>query len=227
MVSYRPTVWLSLLLAMAVGLGFGGCGIIAVKPPAETEAPPAAPWDPAVYAEFVAENMAFLNRYYSDEYAPYPFVVDTPGGSTLIQALMAFEQATLLVDRLDIGHLSDAGKTAVILDHVRDHYAYRLAPNRWASAAEVAETGRGDCKGLSLLLLSLLEAADVQAYAAIANGHMWVNAYYDHRWHVLETDTDAQRRRIYQTPGFYDAPLYKIYADKTLKRVSLHPAPDD
>ena len=83
---------------------------------------------------------------------------------------------------------------------------------------ETIRTQNGDCKSLSLLLVSLLTSAGYDSYAGISNGHMWVVAYENNRWQVLDLDQHPARRKTYSTPGFYDDPLYKIYPDRSENR---------
>jgi hypothetical protein len=66
--------------------------------------------------------------------------------------------------------------------------------------------------------MSLWLSAGFDAYLAISNGHMWANVYYDDTWHVFEVDKDPQRRSVYDMPGFYEYPLFKIFKDKSFKR---------
>jgi hypothetical protein len=47
---------------------------------------------------------------------------------------------------------------------------------------------------------------------------MWTNVYFDNEWHVLEVDKDSDRNKIYQMPGFYKDPIYKVFIDHTMKR---------
>lgn len=42
--------------------------------------------------------------------------------------------------------------------------------------------------------------------------------FFDNKWHVLEVDKDPERNKIYQIPGFYENPVYKIFKDRALKR---------
>ena len=99
-------------------------------------------------------------------------------------------------------------------------YEFQADPDtyHWQTVAETIKAKKGDCKNLSLLLMSLLLSAGINTHAAISNGHMWVNVYYDKKWQVLEVDKDSERNKIYQTPGFYKNPLYKVFMDRTEKR---------
>ena len=176
-------------------------------------------WNLASYAEFVKENMAEMNANYSTEYVPYEFIVDTDYGSTVIQNLLDPASATAVNTALT----SDANPHPSaplmgIYQHIINHYDYILDPLKWQSVEETIKTRKGDCKSLSLLLMSWLTAAGYDAYAGISNGHMWVNVNHDNRRQVLELDPDHERNTIYRIPGFYENPLYKIYPDRSEKR---------
>jgi uncharacterized protein YceK len=176
-------------------------------------------WNLASYAEFVKDNMAEINANYSTAYTPYEFVVDTDDGSTVIQNLLDSESATVVNN----GPLGDANPhpsapSMRIYQHIINHYDYIFDPLKWQSVAETIRTQKGDCKSLSLLLMSCLTNAGYDTYAAISNGHMWVNVNHNNQWLVLELDLDPERNTIYSIPGFYENPLYKIYPDHSEKR---------
>jgi hypothetical protein len=176
-------------------------------------------WNLASYAEFVKENMAEINANYSTVYAPYEFVVDTDCGSTVIQNLLDTESTTAIT----AGLMSDANPEPSdslmhIYQHIINHYDYILDPGKWQSIEETIRAKKGDCKSLSMLLMSCLAAAGYDTYAAISNGHMWVNVNHENQWQVLELDRDRERNTIYRIPGFYENPLYKIYPDRSEKR---------
>ena len=196
-----------------------GCAAIQKeKIPAESIIPELK-WNLASYAEFVKENMTEMNANYSTVYAPYEFIVDTDYGSTVIQNLFDPESAT----SINTGLMGDANPEPSaplmrIYQHIINHYDYSLDPLKWQSVEETIKTQKGDCKSLSLLLMSCLAAAGYDAYGAISNGHMWVNVNHGNQWQVLELDLDPERNTIYRIPGFYDNPLYKIYPDRSEKR---------
>jgi hypothetical protein len=176
-------------------------------------------WNLASYAEFVKENMAEINANYSMEYAPYDFVVDTDYGSTVIQNLLDSESATAINTGVPIvANPQPSEPLMFIFHHIINHYDYILDPGKWQSIEETIRAKRGDCKSLSLLLMSCLAAAGYDTYAAISNGHMWVNVNHENQWQVLELDRDRERNTIYRIPGFYENPLYKIYPDRSEKR---------
>jgi hypothetical protein len=79
----------------------------------------------------------------------------------------------------------------------------------------------GDCNSLSLLLMSLFQAAGIDTYAGISNGDMWVYALGHDNWQLLELDQDPKRKKMYSLPGFYNNPVYKIYVDHSEKRKTL------
>jgi len=196
-----------------------GCAAIQrEKLPAESIIPELK-WNLASYAEFVKENMTHLNANYSTVYAPYAFIVDTDYGSTAIQNLLDTESTTSINAAL-MGDASPEPSEPLmrIYQHIINHYDYILDPLEWQSVAETIRTQKGDCKSLSLLLMSCLTNAGYDTYAAISNGHMWVNVNHDNQWQVLELDLDPERNTIYRIPGFYENPLYKIYPDRSEKR---------
>lgn len=195
-----------------------GCALIGRKPPPEETL---IPWDMHNYADFVRQNIAALNRRYTHDYVNYEFIVDTEYGSTRVQDLIAPQALADVIRQLDIRTSDPAVKVAMIKGYLRDEYTYVAEREHWSPVKETLSEKRGDCKNLSLLLLSMLIATGIEAHGAISNGHMWVNAFYNNRWHVLETDPQTDRTLIYQIPGFYKTPLYKVYPDRTLKRKKI------
>lgn len=215
-IEYRLHWLMTIFIAVAL-LSIDGCGHHLGR---LTKAPPAPiePWNPDAYRDFIAENLILMDHIYSDQYIEYPFMVDTEAGSALIQDLIDPDAVRSLAEQI----LSTEGESRQILDAAQRYLMvvthYRVQPGVWMTVNETLEIGVADCKGRSLLLLSLLLAANQEAYAAIGSGHMWVVAQVDGRWQTVETDPDPERRRIYSMPGFYERPLYKIYADRTIKR---------
>jgi hypothetical protein len=196
-----------------------GCAAIQKqKIPAESIIPELK-WNLASYAKFVKENMTEINANYSNVYAPYEFIVDTDYGSTAIQNLLDPESTT----SINAGLMGDTNPEPSaplmrIYQHIINHYDYILDPLKWQSVEETIRTQKGDCKSLSLLLMSCLTNAGYDTYAGISNGHMWVNVNHENQWQVLELDLDPERNTIYRIPGFYENPLYKIYPDRSEKR---------
>ena len=211
------------LRAITIGLLtvflLSGCAAIQrEKKPAESMIPELK-WDLENYAEFVKENLAEINAHYSTVYTPYEFIVDTDYGSTVIQNLLDPEAANMINRRL----LDDASPEGSdpwmrIYQHISNTYEFKSNPLTWQSVKETIKTKKGDCKSLSLMLMSCLSAAGYPTYAAISNGHMWVNVNCDNQWQVLELDLDPERKKIYRIPGFYENPMYKIYPDGSEKR---------
>jgi hypothetical protein len=199
----------------------GGCAAIIKEKRPEEIIKPILPWDVKNYAVFIKQNMQNMNERYSTEYASYDFVVDTDRGSTLIQNLIEPEIALEIKDRPWFDNMKDDYKLYKIFKYVQNDYIFFMEPDKWSTVKETVKSKKGDCKSLSLLLMSLLISAGIETHAAISNGHMWVNAFYDSRWHVLEIDNEPERNKIYSIPGFYDNPLYKIYSDHTEKRVLM------
>ena len=199
------------------GLCFGCAGLLEKKP-AEEKVVYFEKWDLPSYALFLKQNMKDINEKYSTDYTPYDFVVDTETGSTVIQNLIEPQFVFPIVDSLKMKNLEDKDKILYIYDYVFKAYDYILDAYHWPTVEETVRTKKGDCKGLSLLLMSLWIAAGFDTHAAISNNHMWVNVFYDNSWHVFELDKDPDRNKIYSIPGFYDHPLFKIYKDRTYKR---------
>jgi hypothetical protein len=50
---------------------------------------------------------------------------------------------------------------------------------------------------------------------------MWVKVHENYQWFVLELDQNPQRQKIYRIPGFYENPLYRIYGDRSEKRIRI------
>ncbi len=198
---------------------FSGCAALYKKEIPEEPIIPELKWDLDSYAEFVKQNMTEINARYSPDYVFYEFVVDTEYGSTVIQNLIDPEAASAIT--ADLGNHSNPeyrDKLVTIYQYTIEEYNYILDPYTWQSVEETIRTKKGDCKSLSLLLMSLLLSAGYDTYAGIANGHMWVKVRENYQWVVLELDQNPQRQKIYRIPGFYDDPLYKIYPDRSEKR---------
>lgn len=171
--------------------------------------------------EFIKENIKNMDYIYYEEYHPhpYPFVVDTETGSAVIQDLIDTDLAGRQIDSLTLESLNRNERILKIYNYVLTEYDYIVEPKTWPTMDETIKWKKGDCKGLSMLLMSLLIASGFDTHAAISNGHMWVNVYRGGAWHVLELDNDPERVRIYNIPGFYNRPLFRIYEDRTEKRL--------
>jgi hypothetical protein len=196
-----------------------GCAALYKKEIPEESIIPELKWDLDSYAEFVKQNMTEINARYSSDYVVYEFVVDTEYGSTVIQNLIDPEAASAIT--ADLGKHSNPeyqDKLVTIYQYIIEEYNYILDPHAWQSVEETIRTKKGDCKSLSLLLMSLLLSAGYDTYAGIANGHMWIKVHENYQWYVLELDLNPQRQKIYRIPGFYENPLYKIYPDRSEKR---------
>ncbi len=205
--------------AMLSILILGGCAAVQrEKIPAEPIVPEAKR-HLELYADFVKENITEINAHYSITYVSYEFIVDTEYGSTVIQDLIDTEPVDGINAVLGADVISRYPyKVRRIYQYILKHYNYVMDPHRWQSVEETIKTRKGDCKSLSLLLISHLAAAGLDSYAGISNGHMWVVAYENNRWQVLDLDQNPARKKIYSIPGFYDDPLYKIYPDRSEKR---------
>jgi hypothetical protein len=203
-------LWLSVFL---------GCAALLEKKAPEDKVLPVEEWNPQNYSKFLQQNMKFINEKYSTDYIPYDFIVDIGTGSTIVQRLIEPELVSPLVDSLRVKDLEDKEQILfIIYDYVLEEYDYKLDAYLWPGIEETVKTKKGDCKGLSLLLMSLLLSAGFDTYVAISNGHMWTNVYHDNEWHVFEVDKSPERSKIYDIPGFYEHPLFKIFKDQTYKR---------
>lgn len=169
--------------------------------------------------DFIKDNILNLNHMYSENYEPYHFVVDTENGSTTIQNLIDTELAQRRIALMDFEGLNRIDRISKLYKYVLMEYSYIVEPNIWPTVAETMKWKKGDCKGLSILLISLLLASGFEARTEISNGHMWVNVKAEGEWSILDLDHDADRALIYKLPGFYENPLYRIYEDRTEKRI--------
>jgi hypothetical protein len=205
---------LSLLFLMVVLIH---CAPGLKKYPEEFIIPP-LPENLQDYAIFLKNNIAGINETYSKEYIPFNFEVDTENGSTLIQNFINPEAVSSISHNLGLENLEDKEKISILYDYVLDEYTFIINPFKWQTVEETVNTKKGDCKSLSLLLMSLFLSAGLDSYVAISNGHMWPNVYFDNKWHVLEVDKNSDRNKLYQMPGFYKDPIYKVFIDHTMKR---------
>jgi transglutaminase-like putative cysteine protease len=205
------------LLIWLIGSGLGCSRLTEVK--SIEPVPGLRPWNADVYADYVAQNMKELNRRYTGQYEPVEFVVDTAAGSARVQSLIDPAATALLAEVIADPASSSAETIEAITEVILLRFEYIPEPEPWAPVRDTIRSEKGDCKNLSLVLMSALAASGIDAYAAVSNGHMWVQAYDGQRWRILETDTDPGRNRIYRIPGFYENPLYKIFLDRSLKRI--------
>jgi hypothetical protein len=212
--SLNPMARLGLLTLIYITIS-SGCASIIDKKSAEERIAPILEWNQDIYIEFLKQNMKKINAKY---YVSYEFIVDTDDGSTRIQNLIDSETVRPIIEKLGIALVGSDEKISKIFDYVQSEYSFRPDPGNWRTVEETIQMKKGDCKSLSLLLMSLLLAADFSAHAAISNGHMWVNINRDNKSQVLDVDKDPYRNKVYGTPGFYENPLFKVFPDGTLKR---------
>ena len=205
-----------LIITWITGL-FGCAGWVERKPPTEI-IQPELKWDLKSYAEFANQNIQDMNAKYSNEYVPYEFIVDLDSGSTRIQNLIDLHTAAKINMALGFTDPEAQNQITRLHQYVITDYKYVIDPNHWQTANETTRLKKGDCKSLSILLMSLLVSAGYDSHTAVSNGHMWVMVNENHHWRVLEIDQDPERLKIYSIPGFYEYPLYKILSTHSEKR---------
>lgn len=170
------------------------------------------------YAHFIEYNIALKDMKYSNDYAEIDFIVDTDFGSTRIQNLIDMSVGKTLVVTNDLDRDSTLDSIKASYQYIVTHFRYDDEPTLWLTMEEIIDKKRGNCKDLSLLLLSILLSMEVDAHAAISNSHMWVNVNMGGKWFIIELDQDTERNKIYAIDGFYDRPLYMIFKDYSSKR---------
>jgi len=214
----KHAMWTAITLLMVWIAIFAGCLEIKREKHSQKEIKNSLQWNIQSYANFLRQNLLKTGEKYTIEYEPYEFIVDTDYGSTLIQNLIEPEAVLNIQEQLGIKDLEYYDKLSKIFEYVKYNYDFVIDPYNWPTVEETIKAKKGDCNSLSLLLMSLLLSAGIQAHGAISNGHMWVSALYDDEWHVLEVDRDPERKRIYSLPGFYQNPVYIIFSDRSEKR---------
>lgn len=134
-----------------------GCATLFWKEVAKDKVVLELKWDLESYAEFVKQNMNEKNKKYSSDYSLYDFVVDTEYGSTLIQNLIDPEAVATIAT--DLGLNDDReyrNNLSNLYQYVIEEYNYILSPYEWQTVTETVKAKKGDCKSLSLLLMSIL-----------------------------------------------------------------------
>jgi hypothetical protein len=197
----------------------GGCSSVPLRKNSKTPEISPLLLEYAQYKKFVIENLKALDQIYSDSYEQCEYLVKTNDGIQAVQMLIDLEAARLLLKDLKIDKLSQHELVAACLNYIFDNFEYSLSPDIWPDVALTIKMKRGDCKGLSLLLISMLQLLGIECYGAVNSGHMWVRAFVDGHWVILETDSDKKRNFVYQLKGFYDKPVFRIYHNRTEKRI--------
>ena len=211
--------WLLCLLLLLFGIeALTGCSTLKSRIEEEEDIP-AREWNTRNYSDFLKQNMKLLDEIYTTVYHPYDFIVDTTQGSLPIQQLIDSRAVMTIVDELRIHDDPDTEFIWRLYRYVLEEYDYVVDARYWPDFSETVEKKAGDCKGLSLLLLSLFRAAGYNSYAAISNGHMWVRGSDGDKWYTFEVDRDPERNQVYLMEGFYEDPLFKVFHDLTYKRV--------
>jgi transglutaminase-like putative cysteine protease len=203
------------VIGLTISLFFG-CAV--VRKPLDTEI--ISPTEsPEAYVAFWTENKRWIDQIYADDYSVYPIIVDTDSGSRDILTLIDPEAAKPLMEAIVTSGAPADHVVRRSYRYVVTHFRYLPSPDLWPTVQQTLKQRSGDCKGLSLLLMSLLTAADIDASAEISNGHMWVRVDLDGTTTILETDKNPERQAIYNSPGFYDRPLLRVTTKQTLRRI--------
>lgn len=195
---------------------FFGCA--AVRKPLDTDIISPAE-SPEAYIAFWSENKRLIDQIYADDYSVYPIIVDTASGSRDILTLIDPDAAKPLMDTIVTAGAPPDHVVRRCYRYVVTHFRYLPSPDLWPTVQQTLKQRSGDCKGLSLLLMSMLTAADIDASAEISNGHMWVRVNLEGTTTILETDQTPARQAIYHSPGFYDRPLLRVTTKQTLRRI--------
>ncbi len=173
------------------------------------------------YIKYIKENQENKNKIYSLHYGNCEYLVDSDTGVTLIQNLINPELVYPIINKVKIDGLSKNDKALICFEYIINYFTYFPKPETWPTVDQTIKMQKGDCKGFSLLFLSIFITFDIESYAAISNNHMWVEAKIDGHWKIFETDTDSDRNLIYQSPDFYLNPMFKIYFDRSEKRIRM------
>lgn len=207
----RIFVFAGLIILQLIGCAY-------VEKPLDTEI--VSPTEsPEAYIVFWSENKMLIDQIYADDYAAYPIIVDTASGSRDILTLIDPEAVRPLMDTIVVPGAPADHLVRECYRYVVTHFRYLPSPHLWPTIRQTLEQRSGDCKGLSLLLMAMLMAADIDASAEISNGHMWVRVVLDETTIILETDQSQKRQAIYNSPGFYDRPLLRVTPNQTLRRL--------
>lgn len=174
---------------------------------------------PEAYIAFLSENKRWIDQIYADNYADYSIIVDTASGSRDILTLLDPGAAKPLLNAIVTAGMPADRVVRRCYRYVVTHLRYVPSPHLWPTVRQTLEQRAGDCKGLSLLLMSMLMAADIDVRAEISNGHMWVRVALDGKTAILETDQTPERQAIYNSPDFYDRPLLRVTPKQTLRRI--------
>lgn len=206
-------------LLMVIGLAsllLVGCA--AVRKPLDTDI--ISPTEsPEAYIAFWSENKRLIDQIYAEDYSSYPIIVDTDSGSRDILTLIDPEAAKPLMDATVTAGAPPDQVVRRCYRYVVTHFRYLPSPDLWPTVQQTLKQRSGDCKGLSLLLMSMLMAAGIDASAEISNGHMWVRVDLGGTTTILETDQTPGRQAIYNSPGFYDRPLLRVTPKQTMRRI--------
>lgn len=213
----RPALLAVIFITMAIVLPIGCAHQPALD--SKPKIKPSTTQTPENYHAFLVENRVLIERVYSQDYTECQFEVDSEEGTILVQKLIEPDKVSEIINKTIPLGTEDQRIIDLVHEYITTTIQFQPMPNVWPTISETLARKEADCKGLSLLMLSLLLAANQNAYAAINNGHMWVVVWVDGRWKQVETDPNPQRVNLYASvPDFYIQPIFKIYADRTLKR---------
>ena len=215
----HPNLIVPVFMVISISLGsLIGCASFSEVAQTNGQIIKSSPLATQEYIQYIKANIALKDLKYSTQYEPIEFIVDTDFGSTKIQNLIDLADGRSIVEKEGWDRIQPQDKVEKAFQYIVTHYKYITEPCKWLSTRDIITQKQGDCKNLSLLLLSMLHAMGIDSYASISNNHMWVNATIANQWHIFELDQNPEHNRIYAIESFYEHPLYKIYLEQTLKR---------
>ena len=91
-------------------------------------------------------------------------MVDSNSGATRIQNLISPELAHLITGKIITKNQAKTEKVIECFNYIIRHFKYFPMPETWPTISQTLKIRKGDCKGLSLLLLSVLVSFDIECY---------------------------------------------------------------
>ncbi len=175
------------IVAIPLALYAGTEYILAEQPPAPTAFASfelvESNWNSYEYGFFESKS----GTCNSDKY------VDSPRIKSFENSEGVEELAQVLVEDAE----DELGKAYLIFNYVAHNIEYIPYTNTWRNPAEVLKTMDGDCTDMSILMVSLMKSAGMEAYVAYGGEseteaqHAWVVASVEGVWFELDpTSTD-------------------------------------